>query len=142
MSPESDPNKRRTICKACIGCLGAASVGAVGYPVVSFLGFPQRLATGKPFQVALELLPAGQVEYGQVRGRPIVVVMTPDGPRVLSASCTHLGCSVIWDAADSVFRCPCHGAVFGADGGVVSGPVNKPLPEIEFKVEDGTIIVA
>jgi cytochrome b6-f complex iron-sulfur subunit len=134
--------RRRTFCKACIGCLGAGSVGAVGYPVVTFLSFPRRLDTEKPFEVPLAQLPAGQARYARVRGRPIVVVVSEQGPLVLSASCTHLGCSVIWEAAEAVFRCPCHGAIFDVRGDVVSGPVNVPLEQIPFDVRDGKIIVS
>lgn len=86
-------------------------------------------------------LPPGQALYARLRGRPIVVLVNDEQPVVVSASCTHLGCSVIWEPADRVFRCPCHGAVFDATGGVVSGPVNVGLKHVPFKVVDGTIVV-
>ncbi len=142
MSQDVEPCRRRTFCKACIGCLGAGSVAAVGYPVLTFLAFPQRLAAEKPVELPLEQLPPGQAHYAQIRGRPIVVLVNEQGPLVLSASCTHLGCSVIWDAAAAVFRCPCHGAIFDSTGGIVSGPVNVPLKQIPFDVKDGIIIVS
>ena len=41
--------------------------------------------------------------------------------RALSATCTHLGCQVRWDAKDK-FHCPCHGGVYGADGAVLETP--------------------
>lgn len=141
MTKKNDLGKRRAVCKACLGCLTVGTAGAIGYPMISFLGFPQRLAFGKPLEVSLDELPRGQAQYAQLRGRPIVVVVTEDGPRVLSASCTHLGCSVVWDAAESVFRCPCHGAIFDAGGEVLGGPVNAPLKKIPFEIEDGRLIV-
>ena len=39
-----------------------------------------------------------------------------DGYRALSATCSHLGCRVNWDAADKQFMCPCHGGVYDRDG--------------------------
>ena len=92
-------------------------------------------------EVALSDLSPGQVQYADLRGQQIIVLSTEQGPRVLSASCPHLGCNVLWDTAESRFRCPCHGAVFDAEGGVISGPVNSPLKEVPFEVQDGTLIV-
>lgn len=54
----------------------------------------------------------------------------------LSATCTHLGCQVRWDAATKNFRCPCHGGVFDTQGNVVSGPPPRPLDRIEARLDD------
>ncbi len=142
MSHDDDRSRRRTFCKACIGCLGAGSASAVAFPVVTFMAFPQRLSMEKPVVVPIEQLPVGQAHYARIRGRPIAVLINEEGPLVLSAACTHLGCSVSWDAAGRVFRCPCHGAVFDSTGDVVSGPVNVPLKQIPFEIKDGMIIVS
>lgn len=141
-SPPTNLDKRRTFCKACIGGMTVASVGAVGFPVVSFLGFPRKVAAARPVEIPLERLSAGQAHYVEFRGQQIIVLAREQGPLVVSASCTHLGCNVTWDTAKSVFRCPCHGAVFDDAGDIVSGPVNTPLRPIPFEVEDGKIIVS
>lgn len=61
----------------------------------------------------------------------------------LSATCTHLGCQVRWDADSSRFRCPCHGGVFDAQGNVVEGPPPRPLDRLDARIEsaDQTVMV-
>jgi cytochrome b6-f complex iron-sulfur subunit len=120
----------------------ACSLGVVGYPVVTFLGYPDRPAADRPVEIPLARLLPGQAEYVDRRGQQIIVLARDDGPLVVSAACTHLGCNVIWDTARSVFRCPCHGAEFDGGGDVVSGPVNAPLKKIPFEVRDGILIVS
>jgi len=142
MTSDDARDPRRTFCKVCLGGMGLCSAAAVGYPVVAFLGFPRRLSGDKPVEVPLaELLP-GQAQYVSAQGKTVAVLTVGGEPVVLNVSCTHLGCTVIWDTADHVFRCPCHGAIFDAEGQVVSGPVSQPLKTVPFTVEDDVLIVS
>jgi len=61
-------------------------------------------------------------------------------PFVLSATCTHLGCTVLWNAQASEFQCPCHGGRFAPDGSVLGGPPPKPLRRLEASVRDGNVV--
>jgi Rieske Fe-S protein len=63
--------------------------------------------------------------------------------QVFSATCTHLGCQVLWDAGTKHFRCPCHGGVYDAKGQVLDGPPPRPLTIIEVKVDskDDSVLV-
>jgi len=65
----------------------------------------------------------------------------PSALRALSLSCTHQGCIVDWQPADKTFKCPCHAASFDADGKVLQGPANKPLPLYAAKLEGNNILV-
>jgi Rieske Fe-S protein len=56
----------------------------------------------------------------------------------LSATCTHLGCQVRWEADSKRFRCPCHGGVYDAQGHVVSGPPPRSLDRIDARLDSAS----
>ena len=62
-------------------------------------------------------------------------------PMVVSATCTHLGCTVKWNPETTEFECPCHGGRFSELGEVLSGPPPAPLRRIPSQVRDGEIFV-
>ncbi|MDP9302002.1 MAG: universal stress protein [Actinomycetota bacterium] len=47
---------------------------------------------------------------------------------VMSARCTHLGCTVAWNGTTHLFECPCHGSRYSPLGEVVNGPAARALP--------------
>jgi nucleotide-binding universal stress UspA family protein/nitrite reductase/ring-hydroxylating ferredoxin subunit len=62
-------------------------------------------------------------------GERLAAFMDTSGElHLMSARCTHLGCTVAWNPGDAVFECPCHGSRYGPTGEVVNGPAQRPLP--------------
>jgi menaquinol-cytochrome c reductase iron-sulfur subunit len=61
---------------------------------------------------------------------------------VISTRCMHLGCPVRYVQASEKFICPCHGGVYGKDGGVDGGPPVRPLDRFYNKVENGRVLVS
>ena len=57
------------------------------------------------------------------------VYRDPDGGlHAVSMRCTHLGCLVRFNAAETSWDCSCHGSRFDVDGTVLEGPAVDPLP--------------
>jgi Rieske Fe-S protein len=62
--------------------------------------------------------------------------------RAVSATCSHLGCQVRWDADGKKFRCPCHGGVYDVTGRVLEGPPPRPLTSVDARIDaDGSVLV-
>ena len=61
-----------------------------------------------------------------------------DGYRALSATCTHLGCRVAWNPAESHYKCPCHGGTYSREGQVVAGPPPQGLVRLPVRVNPQT----
>jgi glycine/D-amino acid oxidase-like deaminating enzyme/nitrite reductase/ring-hydroxylating ferredoxin subunit len=53
------------------------------------------------------------------------------GLHAVSARCTHLGCIVHFNDAETAWECPCHGSRFSVDGSVIQGPANTPLSQVD-----------
>jgi nucleotide-binding universal stress UspA family protein/nitrite reductase/ring-hydroxylating ferredoxin subunit len=79
-------------------------------------------------QVTSELAPGDGGIIVQA-GEKLAAYLDPAGEmHLMSARCTHLGCTVAWNAATRLFECPCHGSKFGPTGEVVNGPAARALP--------------
>lgn len=78
----------------------------------------------------------------------LFVIRNENTFHVISAICTHLGCTVQWRGQSQEFACPCHGSLYRADGTVIGGPAPRPLPWFEvtqapdgrLEVDTGTIV--
>lgn len=56
---------------------------------------------------------------------------------VFAVNCSHLGCSVAFNATAKRFDCPCHGSQFNLSGGVVHGPATAPLSNLKWSQGGG-----
>lgn len=58
----------------------------------------------------------------------VAVYRDPAGDvHAVSPVCTHMGCTVTWNTAETSWDCPCHGSRFTCDGQVIQGPAVKDL---------------
>jgi len=51
----------------------------------------------------------------------------------VNPTCTHMKCSVAWNAAEKSWDCPCHGARYSIEGDVLNGPADANLELIEVR---------
>ena len=69
----------------------------------------------------------------EIDGDKVALYRQPSGELIaLSPVCTHLGCIVRWNAAETSWDCPCHGSRFNYDGEVIEGPALSPLARKEI----------
>jgi len=79
-----------------------------------------------------------EIKTGQggviVRGEKKIAVCRDDqgNLHLLSAVCTHKGCTVTWNNAERTWDCPCHGSMFAADGSVIHGPARADLSKADL----------
>jgi Rieske Fe-S protein len=103
-------------------------------------GRPSFAAT--PVARAAEL-PEGQALYFSYPGPDDeAVLLHLPGRRFVaySQTCTHLSCSVFYQAERGRLYCPCHEGIFDPSSGApVAGPPQRPLPRILLREEDGVL---
>ena len=82
----------------------------------------------------------GEVSEKHKKDYRVWVVREPDGFYVLSAICTHLGCTPRWLQSENKFKCPCHGSGFKKSGVNYEGPAPRPLERFAVSLaEDGRL---
>jgi Rieske Fe-S protein len=117
----------------------AGSILAYLWPASGSAGSEFLVGTQGPVR-ADDIGPDGSV-VGRSRLGKILVVRRQDGLVGLQATCTHLGCTVAWNAASGQVECPCHGARYNLHGEVLGGPAREALAPVSLTVEEGGIRV-
>jgi cytochrome b6-f complex iron-sulfur subunit len=77
-----------------------------------------------------ELAAVGSSVVGKATGyaTPIVIAHFENGKfAVLDATCTHMQCTVTYNALNLTLDCPCHDSSYELDGRVIGGPAVRPL---------------
>jgi cytochrome b6-f complex iron-sulfur subunit len=74
-------------------------------------------------------------------GRFYLARLEDGGFLALDRTCTHLGCTVPWDAETGRFKCPCHASTFDITGAVLAPPAPRPLDLYQVRIENGVVKV-
>jgi glycine/D-amino acid oxidase-like deaminating enzyme/nitrite reductase/ring-hydroxylating ferredoxin subunit len=76
----------------------------------------------------LSRLGAGDSAILEQDGESVAAWRSPQGELyAVSPVCTHMGCKVHWNSAETSWDCACHGSRFRPDGTVIEGPALAPL---------------
>jgi glycine/D-amino acid oxidase-like deaminating enzyme/nitrite reductase/ring-hydroxylating ferredoxin subunit len=82
---------------------------------------------GSPAGTPADLQP-GDAAILEVDGEQTAAYRDEHGElHAVSAVCTHMKCTVAWNAGETSWDCPCHGSRFSCDGEVLHGPASTPL---------------
>ncbi len=82
---------------------------------------------GAPEGSPLELQP-GEAAILEADGEQTAAYRDEQGElHAVSAVCTHMKCTVQWNAGEKSWDCPCHGSRFDYDGNVLHAPASTPL---------------
>jgi cytochrome b6-f complex iron-sulfur subunit len=98
---------------------------------------PATFKAGFPSDYAV-----GEVSEKYKQEYRVWIVREEEGIYAIFAKCTHLGCTPRWLAAESKFKCPCHGSGYYKSGLNFEGPAPRPMDRFKLSVaEDGQLIV-
>ena len=142
--PPSPPLPRRRFVGALLGSGFLATAVAFLYPVLRYLVPPKASDVGGDAVVAGrvgELKPnSGKIfRFGN---RPGLLIHTSSGEyRAMSATCTHLSCTVQYRDDLQQVWCACHNGKYDLNGRNVSGPPPHPLEAFEVQVQGDEIFV-
>ncbi|SEF59516.1 cytochrome b6-f complex iron-sulfur subunit [Bryocella elongata] len=131
------------------GCATAAYAAALAYPVYRYLASPIETAMNATAVKEVTLkdaqkLPMGSVMMFKFGPSPAMLIHHLDGKWVaFTAVCTHLGCTVQYEAGPDRIHCACHGGVYNSQTGAnVSGPPPKPLLAYKVAVNDADVQIS
>ncbi len=98
--------------------------------------FPLYLAGGalKPAEAhSVAEVGVGEGKIVAVDGKRAAVFRDAKGVlHAVSSVCTHMGCRVAFNSAQTSWDCPCHGSRFSIDGEVLDGPAINPLDRVDL----------
>ena len=142
--PLSLPIPRRRFGEVLLGGGFLATAAAFLYPVLRYLIPPTAPDLGSDAVVAGrigELKPnSGKIfRFGT---HPGLLIRTASGEyRAMSATCTHLSCTVQYRDDLREVWCACHNGKYNLDGRNVSGPPPRPLEPFDVQVKGEEIFV-
>jgi Rieske Fe-S protein len=137
-------NRRRFI-NVFFGGSFLATLAAFLYPVVRYLLPPKQTEAVVKKVVAAKVgdLPPNSAKIFKFGASPGILINTSDGQLLaLSATCTHLTCTVTYQADTNTLYCPCHNGRFDLSGNVISGPPPAPLELYQVDVAGEDIVVS
>jgi Rieske Fe-S protein len=139
-----DASRRHWITRFLATTLGASILSFL-YPVLKYLVPPvssePSLSEAELDLKASDILPnTGRIV--PFAGKALLLVRSPAGElKALTATCTHLACTVQYRPERSDIWCACHNGLYDLNGANVSGPPPRPLTKLDVHVRGDRIVV-
>jgi Rieske Fe-S protein len=136
---------RRRLAEVILGGGLLASIVSFVYPVLRYLVPPTLPDLGGDEVVAGKVgeLKPNSFKIFRFGSKPGILVLTADGDyRALSATCSHLSCTVQYRNDLHQVWCACHNGLYDLTGRNVSGPPPRPLDPFEVHVRGDEIVVS
>jgi Rieske Fe-S protein len=121
-----------------------ATLASFLYPVFRYFVPPAVVDLGGDEVVAAKLgdLKPNSGKIFRFGSRPGLLILNNDGSyRALSATCTHLGCTVQYRSDLREIWCACHNGTYDLNGRNISGPPPRPLDVFDVHVRGEEIVV-
>ncbi len=115
------------------------------YPVLRYLVPPAAIDLGSDTVVAGRVgeLKRNSAKIFPFGNRPALLVLTADGEyRAMSATCTHLNCTVQYRSDLRQVWCACHNGFYDLSGRNIAGPPPRPLESYEVHVRGEEVFVS
>jgi Rieske Fe-S protein len=148
MDTEQKPpvqKERRRVVEILLGTGIVASIVSFLYPVLQYLVPPAVANLGGDELVAGKVgdLKLNGYKIFRFGSRPGILILTQDGEyHALSATCTHLGCTVQYRGDLREIWCACHNGLYDLSGRNISGPPPRPLQFYQVHVRGEDIVVS
>ena len=139
-----EPGRRRVV-EFLLGGGLLASVVSFLYPVLRYLVPPAVAELGNDEVVAAKIgeLHANSSKIFRFGNRPGLLLLTADGEyRALSATCTHLSCTVQYRNDLHQVWCACHNGLYDLNGRNISGPPPRPLDTFSVHLRGDEVVVS
>lgn len=139
---------RRAFIYGLAAMAGCGYAAAIGYPVYRYLASPvEKAATAAAVnEISLpkaDELPKGSALVFKFGTAPALLIHHADDTwSAMSAVCTHLACTVQYEADQNRIYCACHSGVYDPKTGAnVAGPPPRPLTLFKVTVHPGSVTV-
>jgi cytochrome b6-f complex iron-sulfur subunit len=140
---------RRSFLRSGVGIAGLVYIGASFYPVYRYLVDPAEKAAAEAAVKEIDLpgmdtLPKGASSMFRFAGKPGLLIHHEEGEwTAFSAVCTHLACTVEFQAVEKRIHCACHGGTYDMKTGKnIAGPPPRPLTKYNVEVLDGKVKIS
>jgi Rieske Fe-S protein len=136
---------RRNVLNWFLGTSMGAMCASVLYPVLRYLVPPDipEAQTSRTVAARDGALKPNEGKIFPFGGHAAILIRGEDGQyQALSATCTHLNCTVQYRADLKQIWCACHNGFYDLAGRNVSGPPPRPLEAFKVHVIDGDVVVS